>query len=187
MDKALITTNLRGHEFQFKTKPGVFSKHQVDTGTRLLIEALDVRQDDNILDLGCGYGPIGIVAAKLAPQGQTTLIDTNIRAVRLAEENIRLNHLQNARALLSDGLEAVDRQKFDIVASNPPASSGLEIFEEFIKGAQGCLTHKGKIYFVTQERLKPTVERLFNRFFSNYKLVNRSRGYIISLSIKNEQ
>lgn len=183
MNEILITTDLRGFDLKFKTKPGVFSKHQIDAGTQLLINSLDIQPNDNILDLGCGYGPIGIVAAKLAPEGKTVLVDANIRAVRLTQENIRLNKIPNAKALLSDGLEAVEQQKFQVVASNPPASSGLDIFNEFLANAKKCLSASGKIYFVTQERLKPTIERQFNRFFGNYQLVNRSREYIISLAV----
>lgn len=187
MNEISIKTNLRGFDLSFKTKPGVFSKNQVDNGTRLLAESLEIQPTDNVLDLGCGYGPIGIVAAKLAPRGKSVLVDTNIRAVRLAEENITLNHVENAKALLSDGFEVVTGEKFHIIACNPPASSGLELFEEFLRGAKKYLIADGKIYFVTQERLKPVVERLFKKVFGNYELVNRSRGYIISLAIKNEK
>ncbi|KKT78145.1 MAG: Methyltransferase small [Microgenomates group bacterium GW2011_GWB1_44_8] len=184
MNNDLIETNLRGSCFRFKTKPGVFSKHQIDTGTTLLINSLEIQTTDNILDLGCGYGPIGTVAARLAPKGQTTLIDANIRAIKLAEENIKLNNIPNANVILSDGLEAVSNLRFNLIVSNPPASAGLGIFEEFIHDAYRCLVNNGCVYFVTQERLKPAVDRLFKHFFGNYKLVNRSRGYIISLAVK---
>lgn len=184
MNDILITTKLRGFDLSFKTKPGVFSKHQIDTGTRLLIESLEIEPNDSVLDLGCGYGPIGIVAAKLAPKGKSVLVDANIRAVRLAQENIKLNKIPNAQSQLSDGLETVSGQKFHLIASNPPASVGLDIFNEFLTDAKQCLSAGGKTYFVTQERLKPAVERLFKTIFGNYKLVNRSRGYIISLAVE---
>ena len=86
--------------------------------------------------------------------------------------------------ILSDGLEAVSNLRFNLIVSNPPASAGLGIFEEFIHDAYRCLVNNGCVYFVTQERLKPAVDRLFKHFFGNYKLVNRSRGYIISLAVK---
>jgi 16S rRNA (guanine1207-N2)-methyltransferase len=184
MESYLIKTRLRGHDFIFKTRAGVFSKHQVDVGTNLLIESLDVKPNDVVLDLGCGYGAVGIVAAGLTPGGKSILVDANIRAVRLAQENVVLNKIGNAEVRLSDGLEAVINERFDVIASNPPASSGLGLFDEFAQDAKECLKPGGKIYFVTQERLKPAVERLFTSVFGNYELAKRSRGYIISVARK---
>lgn len=179
-----IKEKLRGKVFLFHTKPGVFSKGGVDQGSRLLIETMTIKPDDTILDLGCGYGPLGIVAADLAVQGKAMLIDSNLRAVRLAEENIKINSIGNARALLSDGLEAVANQQFMVILSNPPASSGLEIFEEFCQGAFDCLKPQGKLYFVTQARLKEAVKRVFEKVFGNYEIAGRNAKYLVSLAVK---
>ena len=179
-----IKEKLRGKIFLFHTKPGVFSKGAIDQGSKLLIETMDIKAGDIILDLGCGYGPIGIVAADLAIQGKVVLIDTNIRAVRLAEENIKINSIGNARAFLSDGLEAVENQQFTVILSNPPASSGIEIFEEFCQDSFNCLKSKGRLYFVTQSRLKEAVKRVFQKVFGNYEITSRNAKYLVSLAIK---
>ena len=149
-----------------------------------MIETMVIKPDDIVLDLGCGYGPIGIVAADLATQGKAILIDANIRAVRLAKENIKMNSLGNAKALLSDGLEAVADQQFTVILSNPPASSGLEIFAEFCQGAFDCLKPGGKLYFVTQARLKEAVKRVFEKVFGNFEIAARNNKYLVSLAIK---
>lgn len=179
-----ITEDLRGKKYFFRSKPGVFSKNEVDRGSKLLIETMKIEPQDEILDLGCGYGPIGIVAADLAYKGKTTLIDANIRAVRLAEENIKLNNLNNAKALLSDGLEIVGNQQFDIILSNPPFSAGVDIFEEFAKDSFKTLKTDGKIYFVTQSKLKDPVKRIFLEYYGNFEIAGRNNKYVVSLAIK---
>lgn len=183
---AKIQDNLRGENFVFYSKPGVFSKGAIDQGSRLLIETMEIKPNDSVLDLGCGYGPIGIVAAYLARQGEAILIDANIRAVRLSEANIKLNRLNNAQALLSDGLEAVRGKKFTVIVSNPPASAGIEIFEEFCQGAFRQLATGGKLYFVTQSRLKEAVKRTFQKHFGNFTIAKRDAKYIVSLAVKTQ-
>lgn len=175
---------LREKEFLFHTRPGVFSKGNVDQGSKLLIETMVIESTDLILDLGCGYGPIGIVAASLANNGRTVLVDANIRAVKLAQDNINLNQVINTKALLSDGVEAVTNQHFNVILSNPPASSGLEIFEEFATDAFKLLLNNGKLYFVTQSRLKEPVKRVFLKVFGNFEVVNRDNKYLVSLATK---
>jgi len=179
-----IKAKLRGKDFLFHSRPGVFAKNDLDQGSKLLIETMEIKPGDTILDLGCGYGPIGIVAADLATQGRAVLIDANIRAVRLAEENIKINLITNARTFLSDGLEAVKDQQFTVVLSNPPASAGLEIFAEFGQGAFDCLRPGGKLYFVTQGRLKEAVKRVFEKVFGNFEIAARDNKYLVSLAIK---
>lgn len=184
MNERIVQANLLGLGLAFKTRPGVFSKHRVDPGTQLLVETVEVGPNDVVLDLGCGYGLVGISLAKKMAGVKVILVDANIRAVRLAQENIKFNRVVRAEVRLSDGLEAVRGERFDLIVSNPPASAGLEILEEFAREGKRCLKPGGRIYFVTQERLKPTVERLFHQVFGNWELVKRSRGYIISLAKK---
>lgn len=179
-----IQEELRGKNYIFRTKPGVFSKNKIDPGSRLLIEAMEVRPTDLILEIGCGYGPIGVVAASLASQGRAILVDSNIRAVRLAEENIKLNSLTNATALLSDGFEAVNNRQFSVILCNPPSSSGIEIFEEFCQDSFSHLKLGGKLYFVTQSRLKNAVKGIFERILGNFEIADRNAKYTVSLATK---
>src|SRR5688572_1370612 len=97
-------------------QPGVFSADAIDPGTRLLIETMRVSPTARVLDLGCGYGAIGIVAAKLAIRGHATLVDSDIRATRLAERNVQLNGLANADVVLGDGVHDLPpKVKYDLV------------------------------------------------------------------------
>src|SRR5439155_19768777 len=111
--------------FTFITAPDVFSYGELDEGTRLLLETVEVRPTDRVVDLGCGYGAIGIVAASLAPDRRVVLVDTDARAVALAQRNVVLNNVPNAVAVVTDGLAATPAP-FDLIPSTPPlqASAG---------------------------------------------------------------
>src|SRR4051812_3520224 len=121
MKQGLILEKLRGFDLRLATQPGVFSDDAVDPGTRLLVEAIHVSPTARVLDLGCGYGPIGIVAAKLATKGEVVLVDSDIRATRLAQRNLELNGVTNATVVLGDGTHDLPpKQKFHVIVSNPP-------------------------------------------------------------------
>jgi 16S rRNA (guanine1207-N2)-methyltransferase len=145
--RRVFTAELRGFEIRLATEAGVFSREGVDRGTRLLIKHMEVRPTDRFLDLGCGYGVVGIVAAKLAPQGQVTLVDINERAVALARENLSLNEIGNAEALQGDGLAPVSGRVFDVIALNPPIRAGLAVVYSLIEQARGRLAGTGTAGF----------------------------------------
>ena len=92
----MVQTRLRGQPFKFLTSSSVFSKKQVDPGTRLLIEAMLLPDSGNVLDVGCGYGAVGIAAAASNPRLRVVLTDVNMRAVQLARQNIKINRVRNA-------------------------------------------------------------------------------------------
>src|SRR5688572_15838237 len=120
MKQALIHARVRGFDLRLMTQPGVFSDDAVDPGTELLIEAMRVSPTVKVLDLGCGYGVIGIVAAKLAARGHVTLVDSDIRATRLTQRNLELNGITNADVVLGDGVHDLPpKAKYDVVVSNP--------------------------------------------------------------------
>jgi 16S rRNA (guanine1207-N2)-methyltransferase len=113
-----------GRLFVFETDRGVFSHGAVDRGTRLLLEALEVRPEDEILDVGCGYGVVGLVAAAQASRGRAVLVDINERAVALALRNARRNGIHNAEVLWGNLYEPVGERTFDLIATNPPIRAG---------------------------------------------------------------
>jgi 16S rRNA (guanine1207-N2)-methyltransferase len=98
----VVRAHLRGRRWEFLTDRGVFARGGVDRGTRLLAETMRIEPTDHVLDLGCGYGPLGLVAAALAPAGQAVLVDINARAVELARENARRHGLDNVEVLQGD-------------------------------------------------------------------------------------
>jgi 16S rRNA (guanine1207-N2)-methyltransferase len=113
-----IFETVRGFELRLRTQAGVFAHRELDEGTRLLIESMRISPTARVLDWGCGYGVIGIVAAKLATRGRVTLVDSDIRATRLAQQNIELNGIENAEVILGDGVHDLPpKTRFDAVLS----------------------------------------------------------------------
>jgi len=108
-----FSTELQYQALDFETTYGIFSPKEIDQGTKLLLRYLEVEESFDCLDLGCGYGPIGIWMAKKAKKGQVTLLDKDFVAVDFANRNIQINGLSNAKAYLSNGFSCLEDQKFD--------------------------------------------------------------------------
>lgn len=145
-----VSVTLRGRTFRFLTDRAVFATRGVDRGTRLLVETMNVREGDLILDLGCGYGVIGLVAAALAPQGHAHLVDVNARAVDLARENAARNEISNVTVHMGDGVEPVRGIAFDLVLTNPPIRAGRAPVLRFFTGARDVLRPGGRFLFVAR-------------------------------------
>ncbi len=115
----LVRTSLCGKNFEFLTSSSVFSKRRIDLGTRLLIETMILPKTGCVLDVGCGYGAVGIVTAALNPKLRVIMTDVNVRAVRLARKNLPLNKINNAEVLYGHFYEPVEDLRFDCILSNP--------------------------------------------------------------------
>lgn len=144
-----------------------FAGNKLDEGTRLLLEALEVRATDKALDIGCGAGAIGLAVAQKATQGHVTMIDASLVAVATAQQAAAQAHLHNVHVLASDGTQAVREQRFDLVVTNPPFHQGgiqtTEIAERFIREAAQVLSPSGRFYLVANRFLKyePTMRTFF--------------------------
>lgn len=136
---AEFRATLRGIEFRFRTDRAVFSRERIDPGTRLLVEAMRIGRADTVLDLGCGYGVIGIVAARLAADGRVYLVDVNERAVELARANLELNGVHNAEVRAGDGTEPVAGIRFDTILMNPPVRAGKAAVRRLVAQAGAAL------------------------------------------------
>ena len=124
-----IDANLLEHELKLKTRWGVFSPRAIDDGTTLFMRYLDIASDDKCLDLGCGYGPIGIAVAKSCPQGEVHMVDKDFIAIELANTNAKLNNANNAKAYLSDAFSNVSEHNYyDQILSKIPESFFIAIF-----------------------------------------------------------
>ncbi|HPT82816.1 MAG TPA: methyltransferase [Limnochordia bacterium] len=144
---------LRGKVYQFQSDAGVFSKDEIDAGTRLLINCLDLQPGDVVLDLGCGYGPLGLVAADLVgPGGRVYLVDVNERAVELARQNLAANGITNAQVFLSDGLAALPAVEFDWVLCNPPIRAGKKVVYALLTEAYQALKPGGCLLVVIRTK-----------------------------------
>ena len=179
-----LTTELNGESFSFETSYGVFSPKEIDDGTRLLLNYLKVEEHYDWLDLGCGYGPIGIWMARKAPQGRTILLDKDFVAVEHVKENLKRNHITNAEAMLSNGMSSLKEQKFDLIVSNIPAKVGNEMLYLFMYDAFYHLKPGGKFVVVTVNGLRHFCKRTFNEIFANYKKEKQGQAYTISSASK---
>ena len=181
----VIEAELRGRKYRFQTRAGVFSRNAIDEGTRLLIESMDVRPRHSVIDIGCGYGPIGIVAAHLASVGRVVMVDTNARAVEYAEKNIRSHHLNHARkngkprveGVLGDRFDPVPGERFDRVVSNPPFHAGNDVIFPLVEEAYEHLRVHGRLYLVL---MRPAgVRRHMKHVFGNCDVVADSGKYVV--------
>lgn len=136
----------------------VFADNKLDEGTHHLLEALEVRSSDEALDIGCGAGLVGLHMARLASEGNVTMVDVSLAAVDATRQAIKESSLTNVRVLPSDGAQAVLKQRFDLVATNPPFHQGgiqtTAIAERFIREAAQVLRPQGRFYLVANRFLK---------------------------------
>lgn len=180
----LLKANIEGVDFVFETKGGVFSAREVDPGTRLLAEQISRLRSGSgeprrILDLGCGYGVLGIVAARCNPKAEIILSDDSLRASKLAKRNVELNQVKNARVVLSDGFAELEG-KFDVILSNPPIGMGKELMEELIEDSLSHLSKSGTLWIVTQNRFKPYVQRLFKEHGGDLEILGRGKEHFVA-------
>lgn len=177
-DERLVRVSLRGMSFAFWTDAGVFSKRGIDYGSQLLIEVMDIPQDATVLDMGCGYGPIGMVAARLARHGTVWLVDINERAVALAKRNLRLNGIVNAEVLWSDLYEAVKEERFDRILCNPPIRAGKQTVYQIFEGAVRHLEEQGELWVVMQKKQgAPSAKKKLESLFEDVRDMAHSKGY----------
>lgn len=177
-------TELQGQSLIFNTTYGVFSPKEIDQGTQLILKYLEVEADFNCIDLGCGYGPIGIWMAKQATNGQVVMLDKDFVAVDFANKNIKKNGLNNAVAKLSNGFSEVGEEKFDLIVSNIPAKVGNEMLYLFLYDAYHHLKPGGKFVVVTVNGLRHFCKRTFNEVFGNYKKLKQGSAYTVSATTK---
>jgi 16S rRNA G1207 methylase RsmC len=178
----LVRTCLCGRNFEFLTASSVFSKRRIDLGTRLLIESMMLPKEGCVLDIGCGYGAVGIVAAKLNPKLHVVMTDVNIRAVRLARKNIEKNKTFNAEVHHGKFYEPVKDQVFNCVLSNPPVSAGMDTVKAIITGAPCVLADKGAFQMVIRSKIgSKTLPATFEETFGNVEVLARGSGFRVLL------
>lgn len=174
---------LAGHTFTFRTTWGLFSPRAVDEGTRLLARHLQAPTDGTCMDLGCGWGPVGLVLSRLAPDGRVHLVDKDFVAVDYARRNARANGCANCEVYLSNGFSCVDpATRFDVVASNLPAKVGNELLTIIFDEARQRLRPGGRLYVVSVAGLKDYLRRTFHGLFGNYTKVKQGRAHVVSMA-----
>ncbi|MEJ2528547.1 MAG: methyltransferase [Gammaproteobacteria bacterium] len=178
----VFSETLRGHTIKFNTTWGLFSPKGVDEGSRLLLDCIEINPDDDTLDLGCGYGPLGLTMAKLAPNGTSVLVDKDFVAVAYSNKNAQANGIDNTKIFLSNGFDQVGDMNFDLIVSNLPAKTGKELYYLYFYDALTRLNPGGRFYVVTISGLRKFVARAFQEVFGNYEKVKQGKTYTVALA-----
>ncbi|WP_272032731.1 class I SAM-dependent methyltransferase [Oceanobacillus kimchii] len=173
---------LRGRTFRFTSDIGVFSKNDIDFGSRLLIEQFQEPQiNGDILDVGCGYGPIGLSLAAEFNEREVSMIDVNERAVELAKKNASANNVTNVIIQTSDLYSAIDDEsRFAAVVTNPPIRAGKKVVHQIFEGAKELLLPNGELWVVIQKKQgAPSAKDKLDDLFGNVEIVKKDKGYFI--------
>jgi len=178
-----FSASLCGSDFRFQSTWGLFSPRGIDDGTELLLDYLKVDKDAHCIDLGCGYGPIGLAMARMAPLGKTHLIDKDFVAVEYAARNAAINDITNVDIYLSNGFKQVpDHCRFDLVVSNLPAKAGKELYYLYFLEAHRRMNDGAAIYLVTVNGLRDFVKRVFREVFGNYSKLKQGKNYTVAVA-----
>lgn len=177
-----LRVDLLGQKMTFLTDAGVFSKKIVDFGSQLLLKCLEVNQGETVLDVGCGYGPLGLSLAK-AYGVQATMVDINTRALDLARRNAEKN---NAKAtIFQSNIYARVQGRFDHVISNPPIRAGKQVVHEIIEKSKDFLEIGGDLTIVIQKKQgAPSAKSKMEDVFGNCEILKKDKGYYILRSVK---
>ncbi|MGA8943416.1 MAG: class I SAM-dependent methyltransferase [Thermoactinomyces sp.] len=174
-----IQAVLLGRSFTFYTDAGVFSKRGIDFGSRLLIETVKIEPESRVLDLGCGYGAIGIAIGKTVPHVKVTMVDINERAVQLAKENAVLNQVEDrVEILVSDRFAALEGRKFDHILLNPPIRAGKKTVYRLFEEASNALDSGGSLWIVIRKQQGAvSAKKELEQLFSVVNVIERKKGY----------
>ncbi|TRM11160.1 class I SAM-dependent methyltransferase [Lentibacillus cibarius] len=172
---------LRGKNYTFTSDHGVFSRNEVDYGSKLLLEHFeepDIAGD--FLDLGCGYGPIGIAVADSFRDRHVVMSDVNERAITLARKNAACNHIENVEIVLSDRLGNLSNRQFASILINPPIRAGKKVVHQMFEDSRNALLQHGRLWVVIQKKqgASSAMQRLED-LFEGVKVATRSKGYYV--------
>jgi len=182
--RRIISDFIRGVPVEFIVEPPVFSANRVDPGTKLLLEVAEVEPNSLILDVGCGYGVIGITLAKAIPNIRVYMVDINKKAVELSKINAKLNGVQDRVIVLHGDLyEPVKDMEFNVIISNPPFTAGFNVVEKLIKDSINYLKEQGSIQLVVRKGVEK-VKNLLLETYGNVNLLASKKGYKVFKSIK---
>lgn len=177
-----LHVNLLGQKMVFMTDAGVFSKKMVDFGSQVLLESLAFEDGQTLLDVGCGYGPLGLTLAK-AQHVYPTLIDINQRAIDLALQNAEKNKVQ-ANIFQSNLYEKVEGV-FNHIISNPPIRAGKRVVHTIIEESPMYLENGGTFTIVIQKKQgAPSAKAKMAEIYGNVEIIRKEKGYYILQSIK---
>lgn len=179
-----LKANLLGFDLEFATAPDLFSAKKIDEGTKMLIRALEINQGDVCLDLGCGYGPVGVTMAKVNQTGKVYLVDRDVVATELAELNCKTNNINSYEVRLSNGFGNLKNVIFNVIAANLPSHIAKESLRKLITDAKSHLATGGKFFVVIVTRLREYVQRELTAVFEEVTKLGQNNKYAVLLAVK---
>lgn len=178
-----ISEKVLGKQLELVTCSGIYSPHKIDEGSIIHLESAKINNSDKILDLGCGYGTIGILVKKLYPDAEVWMADINERAVECAKENVEKNKV-DAEVFQSDGFEKINTS-FDIILFNPPVNAGLKVCYRLIAGSFDHLNINGTLQVVLRPREGgASIIKKMSSIFGNAEKIGEKGIYSVYLSKK---
>jgi 16S rRNA G1207 methylase RsmC len=179
-----IKIKINEREMELYTGAGIFSKDELDKGSRLLIENAEIKEKDAVLDLGCGYGVVGISIKKKYSSTKILMTDINERAVMIAAKNIKLHNLLGIEARKSDIFSNIP-ESFDAILLNPPQTAGREICFKMIEQSEKHLNPGGKLQIVARHNKGgETLSKKMKEVFGNVNTTARGSGFRVYVSEK---
>ena len=148
----MFEATINGITLRFETMPSLFSHQKIDAGTRAMLQCAAFTPEDKVLDLGCGYGPVGIYAAKLIGEQRVTMCDIDPLAVQLSKANAVRNGVPDIRVLQSDGFCGIGDAGYTLILSNPPYHTDFSVAKAFIEKGFNRLILGGRMMMVTKRR-----------------------------------
>lgn len=175
----LVTYSYRGHQLSFATDSGVFSRTEIDKGTDVLLNALPETVTGDVLDMGCGYGVIGVSVGACWKDTRITMADVNERACGLSRDNARKNGV-SAKVIISDGYEKVLGGTYDLILQNPPIRAGKAVIYKMFADAAACLNPGGELWLVIRKQQgAPSALTYLRTLYAEAEVVEKEAGYWI--------
>ena len=177
----MIKTNIKGVDLVFETSKSLFSPRAIDLGTLSMLSVVEFGENEKVLDLGCGYGVVGILAAKIVGEENVVMLDIEEEAVKLAQKNASLNGVPGVKTIQSDGFTNLDEKDFTLILCNPPYHTDFSVAKTFIEKGFNRLCIGGRMYMVTKRK-----EWYKNKLIAIFGGVQiwEINGYYVFMSIK---
>jgi 16S rRNA (guanine1207-N2)-methyltransferase len=172
----IIKVNIKGFDFEFETSQKCFSPEKIDTGTLAMLSCVEFEKGQKILDLGCGYGVVGITAAKLIGATDVYMVDVDSEAIKYSCRNAKRNEVEAVCIIHGDGVGALNETGFDLILCNPPYHSDFAVARRFIEKSFNRLKIGGKMLMVTKRK-----EWYKNKFISVFGgvMIREIGGYFV--------
>ena len=179
-EKRVLDLYINDNKLSFVSDVGVFSNTQIDYGSYTFLKTiLKEEKVDRLLDVGCGYGVLGITLKYLHHANVVDMVDINERAVLLTKENIEYYKFSNSNCFVSNGFESINR-KYDRIVINPPIRAGKEVIYKMFDDSVNHLNENGALYIVIKKSLgAPSAMKKLSTIYKNVEIIKKDKGYYI--------